>query len=307
MLNRSIHSIYLRMPKRLSQEEFNQKRIKIHGNKYDCLDNYIHMHEKLRFKCKHHGIFSQTPTSHIFNKAGCPDCYGNKKKDITYLHHLAKINGLKCLSTEYTNVNTKVLWMCASGHTWEACADKIRVGKCCLKCSYIKGRRKRNGIEHLQKLADKNEGKCISNKYVVNNTHYVWECRLGHQWKSTASHIQQGQWCPICRESKGEKKIREVLLKLKIEHIRQYRFDDCKHKKRLVFDYFLSEHNCCIEYDGEQHFNSFKFFGGNEGLKKRKIKDRIKNLYCVKNEIKLLRIPHIKFDEIEKIILTNFV
>ena len=52
--------------------------------------------------------------------------------------------------------------------------------------------------------------------------------------------------------------------------------------------------NICIEYDGEQHYRAYSIFGGEEKLK-RKLLDEIKNDFCIKNEIKLIRI---KYDEI---------
>jgi len=49
-----------------------------------------------------------------------------------------------------------------------------------------------------------------------------------------------------------------------------------------------------IEYDGVQHFKSIDYFGGENGFKKRQQNDKIKNIYCIKNKIKLLRI---RYDE----------
>jgi hypothetical protein len=58
----------------------------------------------------------------------------------------------------------------------------------------------------------------------------------------------------------------------------------------------------CIEYDGKQHFESIEYFGSEESLKKKKIKDFIKDNFCLKNKINLIRIPYYDFDKIEKII-----
>ena len=49
-----------------------------------------------------------------------------------------------------------------------------------------------------------------------------------------------------------------------------------------------------IEYDGRQHFEVVDIWGGEEGLKKIKINDNIKNNYCEKNGIPLLRISHLE-------------
>jgi len=43
-----------------------------------------------------------------------------------------------------------------------------------------------------------------------------------------------------------------------------------------------------------QHYESVEFFGGDNGLKIRQIKDQIKNEYCKNNNIRLIRI---RYDE----------
>lgn len=50
--------------------------------------------------------------------------------------------------------------------------------------------------------------------------------------------------------------------------------------------------NICIEYDGEQHFHSVEFFGGNDRFLKVKKNDEIKNSYCKQNGIRLIRVRY---------------
>jgi hypothetical protein len=51
--------------------------------------------------------------------------------------------------------------------------------------------------------------------------------------------------------------------------------------------------NICIEFDGEQHFREHKLWG-EEKLIKTQTNDQIKNIFCIENNIKLIRI---KFNE----------
>ena len=51
--------------------------------------------------------------------------------------------------------------------------------------------------------------------------------------------------------------------------------------------------NVCIEFDGEQHFRKHKLWG-EEKLIQTQTNDEIKNIFCIENNIKLIRI---KFDE----------
>lgn len=77
-----------------------------------------------------------------------------------------------------------------------------------------------------------------------------------------------------------------------IKYIKQKTFKECKDIKLLKFDFYLPEYNMCIEFDGIQHFKPIERFGGIDGFKKTKQNDKTKNIYCDKNNIKLLRIKY---------------
>ena len=54
-------------------------------------------------------------------------------------------------------------------------------------------------IEDMQKLAESKGGKCLSKKYVNNETKLKWQCKEGHIWETTPSKIiNSGRWCHIC-------------------------------------------------------------------------------------------------------------
>jgi very-short-patch-repair endonuclease len=68
------------------------------------------------------------------------------------------------------------------------------------------------------------------------------------------------------------------------------------------FDFYLHEHNACIEYDGQLHYYPIKHFGGMKRLIETQKNDLIKTDYCVKRGIRLLRIPFFEINNIEKLI-----
>jgi len=115
-------------------------------------------------------------------------------------------------------------------------------------------------------------------------------------------HLSKKSGCPKCKLSKGELKIEEFLKSKKIEYIPQYKFDDCKYIRDLVFDFYLPKENICIEYDGILHFKCVDFFGGEDNLTKTKIRDKIKTQYCKINKINLIRIKFNQFDNIDEIL-----
>jgi very-short-patch-repair endonuclease len=117
-------------------------------------------------------------------------------------------------------------------------------------------------------------------------------CRKGHHFKQKVSNHLQGKGCPICRESFGERVISKYLENKKVEFIRQKKFTNCKNIYQMPFDFYIPSINTCIEYDGIQHFQAVSLFGGEEELKKLKIRDSKKNAYCKNNNINLVRISY---------------
>lgn len=153
----------------------------------------------------------------------------------------------------------------------------------------------------------KTKGYKILSPYINATEKMLIDFNCGHNpnW-ITPSDLRSNRSCPICNESKGEQVIRLYLKKNNIEFKRECKFDDCKHKKGLPFDFYISQYNLCIEFDGRQHFESEDFFGGEESFRLTKIRDEIKNNYCRDNGINLLRIPYYELDNIEKILDEEF-
>lgn len=109
------------------------------------------------------------------------------------------------------------------------------------------------------------------------------------------------------KESKGEAIIKQTLMNLCVEFEREKKFDGCRNVKLLPFDFYLPQWNIAIEFDGEHHFR-FKGFwnGGRTTLEVTQKNDRIKNNYCKKNKIKLIRFPFNMVNKIEKIIQQEY-
>lgn len=107
--------------------------------------------------------------------------------------------------------------------------------------------------------------------------------------------------------SKGEAIVVTVLEKYNIQYLPQYVFDGCKSERRLIFDFYLPQHNMCIEFDGEYHFYPVQFPGLNENEARihhetTKIRDAIKDDYCKEKNIVMLRIPYFQIKNVEKIL-----
>jgi len=106
---------------------------------------------------------------------------------------------------------------------------------------------------------------------------------------------------------KVKKEIDKVLTQFNISHDSQYIFDDLigigggllKFDKVVFWDEEQIQLRMLIEYDGIFHYEKQYDEDGFETLK---IHDKLKNEYCKKHNIKLLRIPYWDYDNIEKIL-----
>ena len=112
-----------------------------------------------------------------------------------------------------------------------------------------------------------------------------------------------GQGCPSCNTSKGEAFIKDFLIKNCISFTQQYKFEDCRDKKQLPFDFYLNNLNICIEFNGKQHYESIEYFGGINSLKSQIKRDVIKREYCENNNILLIII---RYDDDIYDILDNY-
>jgi len=141
--------------------------------------------------------------------------------------------------------------------------------------------------------------------YVKNQIKVIITCPVhGDFNQNPLSHLQ-GNGCPSCNESRGEKEIAKYLDKNEISYYRQHKFDDCKNIFQLPFDFYLPKYRVVIEFDGIQHYEPLNFFGGVEYFEKLKNNDKIKNDYCEDNYINLIRIRYNQIDDIYRILYEN--
>lgn len=144
-----------------------------------------------------------------------------------------------------------------------------------------------------------------------SNKKVWWLCPNGHEYLCLLSHrTLRSDGCPVCSISKGEKTIYDYLVKNNISFERGYPLPNCKYKKQLRVDFYIPDSNTVIEYDGKHHFIPVDFAGRGEKWAKQEFKevnkkDFIKTKYCKNNNIKLLRISYLDFNDIEQILTEN--
>jgi hypothetical protein len=159
-----------------------------------CLsDTYVDSSTKVDWRCEVGHQWKAIP-ARIKQGTWCPVCAGKQKCTIEDMNKMAKKRGGECLSREYTNSNTKLIWRCGKGHQWQSAPVNITRGKWCPVCS---GRQK-GTIEGMSSIAARHGGQCVSERYISSQRKLTWKCKEGHQWETTPAHIKQGSWCPVC-------------------------------------------------------------------------------------------------------------
>lgn len=139
--------------------------------------------------------------------------------------------------------------------------------------------------------------------YTGANDKLIVICKIHGEFTCSArSHMRSSKFssagCPRCSQSYPEKRIMVFLLNKGINVESEKRFDQCKSIAVLPFDFYLTDLNICIEFDGKHHYENVY----NVQNWKTPVHDAIKTKYCLENKIKLIRIPYWEMNNIETIL-----
>ena len=287
--------------------------ISIHGDLYDYSKvDYVGNKKKVEIICKEHGSFFMKPNAHITQKQGCYRCYRKYNDKETFIESSVVIFGetYDYSKVEYIDSHTKVELICKEHGSFFMCPREHINQQGCPKCGKISmAAKNRKDIDLLISQFEELNGDLYDYskvEYKNNNTKVEIVCKEhGSFWQTSKSHID-GNGCPKCSLSKGERKIMTYLDNLDIEYIYEFRINDCKDKIALPFDFYIPKYNLCIEFDGEQHFRPIEYFGGQKSFENQKRRDCIKDMYCLDNKITLLRISYLEYDLIDGILDSIF-
>ena len=271
----------------------------IHNVKYDySLVKYNNSISKVSIICHMHGVFKQVPNSHL-NGRGCPKCSNNnfKKTEEDFIDSCEKIftnNKYGYDNVKYINSKTNVEIVCPKHGSFYKTPNSHLNGRGCPKC-----KRKQIYFEMFKEKSDIiYNNKFIYISKVINSQKDIVDiiCPIHGQFTQRVDYHLKGGGCINCNKinigSKKEIEVENILIENNIKYIKEKTFNLCVYKKKLPFDFYLPDYNICIECDGEQHFKPIRFFGGVDFYNLTLARDKIKTDYCIKNNIKLIRIPY---------------
>lgn len=310
--------------KKKTHEEFVQDIFNITGNEYNILETY--KGNKILIKFRHNSEMCnfnefQMKPNNFLNGQRCPVCSkknAGKLNSVGLDSFIEKVNQKtndEYLVVDDTYINNKTYVKLI--HT--ACQTVFDVtpnnflskhSRCPLCSIQIRNGKLRMNIEDVKKsIFDVvgNEYELVSDTYINNQTKLEMKHNVcGNTFKvSIGNFIFSGTRCTYCSETKGEYAIRCFLESQNVNYKKQYTFDSLIGDSGLPlrFDFAVfDERNkllSLIEFDGRFHFEKVH---ETHDLELQKKYDELKNYYCVKNKIQLIRIPYWEMENIDDIL-----
>jgi queuine/archaeosine tRNA-ribosyltransferase len=179
------------MPKHTIEEM--QRLAEARGGK--CLSEaYINNLTKLTWQCREGHQWEALPNN-VKRGSWCPVCVTMRNGTIDEMKRIAEARGGECLSQEYINNKTKLIWQCKEGHQWQTTPSLVRRGQWCPACA---AGQRLGTIDEMRQIAHSRGGQCLSREYIRANAKLLWQCKEAHQWEAIPNNIKRGSWCPVC-------------------------------------------------------------------------------------------------------------
>jgi hypothetical protein len=291
----------------------------IHGDKYDYSKViYKNSDTKIIVTCHIHGDFYPSPTNHVSRKSGCPQCaIENASKNLSsstdeFVKKAEQIHGNRYDYSKVSYINSTfnvIIWCNDHRISFKQTPSNHLNGARCPKCA-LESRTtlRRKPLSNFISECVSTHADLYDYSKVTQEDYNNWKITIickkhGEFTQNTGDHLYSKSGCPHCLTSKGENEIKKILDKLSINYIQQKSYNDLWHKSKkhkLRYDFYLSDHNILLEYDGVYHYRPF-----NSNLKEFKnamIRDGLKDNYAKEHNILLIRIPYLRANYIEYII-----
>lgn len=179
----------------------------------------------------------------------------------------------------------------------------------CLKSKLLK---EKNAINAESRIGETYGKLTIIGTFMKNNNYwYSCVCECGNTCEVLGKRLFAGITSSCgCLNSKANELMDKLLTEYNIPFKREYRFEECKDKNTLPFDFALfnkqEELIGLIELNGSLHYStSGTGWDTPQRLVKQQKHDYIKRLFCEQNNIPFLVIPYQYFNDLEKFLITS--
>lgn len=218
-----------------------------------------------------------------------------------------KFGRLTAIEMTDKRINKSVVWKCKCdcGNECEVIAASLRAGRT-RSCGCLKEESDKKPKGNVIDMTGKKFGHLtvISRQGSDGRGEAIWECECdcdNHTHiQVLGSNLRTGHTtsCGCERRSKGEIAVAKILTNNNISYIQEYKAFQFANKKWALFDFYVNN-QYLIEYDGETHFKAnLHGWHNQEQLEAQQERDMIKNQWCQKNNIPLIRIPYTQYDKL---------
>lgn len=289
------------MRKPRTREQFEKDLFNQVGNDYSVLEAPDEVPVKAHVRVRHNYCnYEWCPKAgDLLNKhTRCPKCSRHSFTPLSYRKYVTKLTRGKIeVLGDYAGFDTPLEYKCLKhNYTFYRCPISFRRSNYrCKKCKYehISKVQQKSNDEFLAELHAKHKNIICNDLYDGTHNKLEFTCLICKESFSTEPNaILRLSGCPFCRLYHGEEEIKKFLDDYGIGYQYAKKFKDCKDKRSLHFDFYLSDKKMLIEYDGLQHYKSIEFFGGKDQFKKQLKHDSIKNSYAASHGYLLYRIPY---------------
>lgn len=297
-------------------EDIKKKMLDLNEDILVISKEYNGSRDKLTFKCLKCGRTWESVWAYMKEYKECYHC----KKIKTTQKLREKLQKIKpdilIIDEEYENNSQKLNLQCKKcGYSWRASwANIIKPSRALnlTECPNCTGYRKDIDIQYIkEKLKNINPYiQILDNTFVNSFTPMRCKCKIcAYIWSVKWSKISAGRGCPSCNSSAPERMIMKFLDESNIDYFKEYVFENLKGSFGFLrFDFAIlnkdKKVDLLIEYDGEFHY---KKFYEEQNFDKQQRYDKLKNEYCIKNNIPLIRIPYWEKDNISEILTDIFI
>ena len=96
-------------------------------------DTYINSKQHLDVMCDKGHIYPVT-LNNFTQGTRCPYCFGNLRHSYEYIKNIVEKTGCRLLSSNYVNVESKLIFKCPKGHEFNMNYNNFQQGQRCPKC-----------------------------------------------------------------------------------------------------------------------------------------------------------------------------
>ena len=306
-------------------EWYVMKKIEEVNPDIEILEPYENMSKRIKCRCKKHNYVSTKSVQEILAGRGCKYCGAEKLSEQHFLSNEEVQNRVSqkhphIKLIHYDGINSKEsLWLCTKHNKQfkKVLSTMLRTEESgCDEC-YKERMRRDFGCSEKEfetRLQQVHPSLELTSEYANFTTPVTIYCNDHNCEFQTMPQdiLKRVSCCPKSFKTYKEEAMCSLIESWGYNIDRQHAFNNCKDINVLKFDCYLTDFNTVVEYDGENHYFPVKYGAQSYEDARRKHEytkrhDEIKNEFCKKNKINIIRVPYFEFENMDSFLFDKFV